>query len=215
MIGIKEFFKTPIYFEDMSHWVEDINKYCDKHINEVLQSEEYKERTKESDFAQVAHSTSLLEDSELQFYLKYIGKRSWEFLDHMGYNLKNHTCVFTECWVQQFPKDGGGHHGSHVHPNNHVSGFLYLKRDPNGPYPVFHDPRPASLISALPEKNIKQVSYASQSTHWKPEPGTLIIMPAYVTHQYSIGMPNQSFRFIHFNIQAIQNKFYGATNDTK
>jgi hypothetical protein len=43
--------------------------------------------------------------------------------------------------------------------------------------------------------------------HWKPDPGTLIIMPAYITHQYSVGGPNQAFRFIHFNIQAIHNNF--------
>jgi uncharacterized protein (TIGR02466 family) len=125
----------------------------------------------------------------------------------MGFDLSNHTCVFTECWVQEFPKDGGGHHNSHVHPNNHVSGFLYLKRDEDGPVPVIHDPRPAALLSALPQKDQTQITYASDSAHWKPTPGTLIIMPAYVTHQYSVGGPNQAFRFIHFNIQAIHNSF--------
>ena len=133
--------------------------------------------------------------------------RSGGFLDAMGFDLSNHTCVFTECWVQEFPKDGGGHHNSHVHANNHVSGFLYLKRDEDGPIPVIHDPRPAALLSALPEKDKTQVTYASQSAHWKPTPGTLILIPAYLTHQYSVGGPNQSFRFIHFNIQAISNQF--------
>jgi hypothetical protein len=63
------------------------------------------------------------------------------------------------------------------------------------------------LLSALPEKDISQITYASQMAHWKPDPGTLIIMPAYITHQYSVGGPNQAFRFIHFNIQAIHNNF--------
>ena len=94
-----------------------------------------------------------------------------------------------------------------MHPNNHVSGFLYLKRDEDGPVPVIHDPRPAALVSALPEKDKANITYASQAAHWKPTPGTLIIMPAYVTHQYSMGGPNQAFRFIHFNVQAIHNTF--------
>jgi hypothetical protein len=72
---------------------------------------------------------------------------------------------------------------------------------------VIHDPRPAALLSALPQKDETQITYASDSAHWKPDPGTLIIMPAYVTHQYSVGGPNQAFRFIHFNIQAINNSF--------
>ena len=59
----------------------------------------------------------------------------------------------------------------------------------------------------LTEKDKANITYASQAAHWKPTPGTLIIMPAYVTHQYSMGGPNQAFRFIHFNVQAIHNTF--------
>ena len=212
MIGIQEYFKTPVYMENLSHWAEDINKHCDKHIDNAKNSEEYKKKVKESDFGQVAHSGDIATDPELKFYIDHIGQRSWEFLDFMGYDLSNHTCIFSECWVQEFPKDGGGHHNSHVHPNNHVSGFLYLKRDEDGPVPVIHDPRPAALISALPEKDKSLVTYASQAAHWAPIPGTLIIMPAYITHQYSVGGPNQAFRFIHFNIQAIHNNFAKETN---
>jgi len=217
MMVFQEYFKTPVYMENLSHWTDDINKKCDKHINEIKESKEYKERVKKkkSDFAQVAHSYEIATDPELKFYIDHIGQRSWEFLNAMGFDLSNHTCVFTECWVQEFPKDGGGHHNSHVHPNNHVSGFLYLKRDKDGPVPVIHDPRPAALLSALPEKNKSQVTYASQSAHWTTTPGTLIIMPAYVTHQYSIGGPNQAFRFIHFNIQAIHNNFMQKQEEKK
>ena len=209
MIQLYEYFKTPVYWENLSHWTDDINKHCDKHIDAAKKLQSYKDRVKKkkSDFGEVAHSAEIANDPDLKFYIDHIGQRSWEFLDSMGFDLSNHTCVFTECWVQEFPKDGGGHHNSHVHPNNHVSGFLYLKRDEDGPVPVIHDPRPGALLSALPEKDSKQVTYASQSAHWKPTPGALILIPAYLTHQYSVGGPNQSFRFIHFNIQAIPNQF--------
>ena len=126
-----EYFKTPVYMENLSHWADDINKVCDKHINQAKKLKDYKERIekKKSDFGEVAHSFEIASDPNLKIYIDHIGQRSWEFLDAMGFDLSNHTCVFTECWVQEFPKDGGGHHNSHVHPNNHVSGFLYLKRD--------------------------------------------------------------------------------------
>ena len=142
-----EYFKTPVYLENLSHWTDDINKKCEKHLDKIKQSKDYKERVKKknSDFGEVAHSFPIASDPELKFCIDHIGQRSWEFLDQMGFDLSNHTCVFTECWVQEFPKDGGGHHNSHVHPNNHVSGFLYLKRDEDGPVPVIHDPRPAAL----------------------------------------------------------------------
>ena len=208
MMEFNEYFKTPVYVEEKPEWVDPINKVCDGYIEKAKElNKEQIKKQKGSDFGLVAHSHPIAEDPKLKKYITHIGNRSWEFLDAMGYDLKNHTCVFTECWVQEFPKDGGGHHNSHVHPNNHVSGFFYLHREENSPLPVFHDPRPAALICALPEKNAKEITYASQAVHWSPKPGTLIIQPAYITHQYSVGGPNRPFRFIHFNIQAIHNVF--------
>ena len=37
----------------------------------------------------------------------------------------------TESWVQEFSKKGGGHHNSHIHGDNHVSAFYYLKCSEN------------------------------------------------------------------------------------
>ena len=213
MMQFQEYFKTPMYIEDRPEWVNPINKICDSYIKEAKEMKENKERVKKqkgSDFGVVAHSYQISQDPKLKKYIDYIGQRSWEFLDTMGYDLKDHTCVFTDCWVQEFPKDGGGHHNSHVHPNNHVSGFFYLHREEDCPLPVFHDPRPAALITALPEKNAQEMTYASQAIHWRPNPGTLIIQPSYITHQYSVGGPNKPFRFIHFNILAIEKRFMGT-----
>ena len=209
MMKFIDYFKTPIYVEQLDDWVEPINKVCDKYIEDIKNKEDYKERVKKkgSDFGEVAHSFPIAEDLNLKKYIDYMGQRSWEFLDSQGFDLSNHTCVYTECWVQEFPKSGGGHHNSHVHPNNHVSGFLYLKRDKDGPVPVLHDPRPGSMVLGLPQKNREDITYASDSIYWKPSPGTLILIPAYIYHQYSLGGPNESFRFIHFNIQAIHNVF--------
>ena len=212
-----DYFKTPVYTENLSHWIKDINEKCDKHIEDAKKEKNYKEKIikNKSDFGEVAHSVEIYTDPKLKFYIEHIGQRSWEFLDQMGFDLSNHTCVFKECWVQEYPKDGGGHHNSHVHSNNHVSGFLYLKRDEDGPIPVIHDPRPAALLSVLPEKNPNEITYGSQAINWTPLPGTLIIMPAYLTHQYSVGGPNQAFRFIHFNIQAIDNRFMKTQEEKK
>ena len=203
-----EYFKTPIWIEQLSKWVKPLNKICDVYINEAkdLNKDKIKEQ-KGSDFGIVHHSHDLSNRSEIKEYTDYIGNKSWEFLDWMGYDLKDHTLVFTSLWAQEFPKDGGGNHNAHIHSNNHVSGFFYLKVDKDGSYPVFHDPRPAALSSALPQKNKEAITYASESFHWKPEPGTLIIMPAYLNHEYVVSK-DDPFRFIHFNLQAIENRFF-------
>ena len=149
---------------------------------QIKKSKEYKDRVKKkgSDFGEVAHSYPIAGDPELKFYIDHIGQRSWEFLDQMGFDLSNHTCVFTECWVQEFPKDGGGHHNSHVHPNNHVSGFLYLKRDEDGPVPVIHDPRPAALIISFTRKrsNTSYICFTISTLETKTR--YINFIPAYI-----------------------------------
>jgi uncharacterized protein (TIGR02466 family) len=201
-----EYFKTPMWVEEKPKWVKPLNKLCDVYIKDAKDLNKDKIEKKGSDFGIVHHSYELTGHTELKKYHDYIGGKSWEFLDWMGYDLKNHSLVFKDFWVQEFPKDGGGNHNSHIHSNNHVSGFFYLKVDKDGSVPVFHDPRPASVMSALPEKNEEDITYASKSFYWKPKPGTLIIMPAYLNHEYVVSR-NDPFRFIHFNLQAIDNRF--------
>ena len=112
---------------------------------------------------------------------------------------------FTESWVQEFSKRGGGHHNSHVHWDNHVSAFYYLKASDKTSIPIFHDPRAGAMMTKLPEKDKSQVTYASNAVHYNPKPGTMIFIPAYIAHEYGIDNGLDPFRFIHFNLQAVRN----------
>ena len=40
--------------------------------------------------------------------------------------MSKYTTMFSELWVQEFAKKGGGHHSAHIHWNQHVSGFYFL-----------------------------------------------------------------------------------------
>jgi len=207
-----EYFKTPIWSEHKPKLVDSLNIICDPYIDEAKEINKDKVEKKGSDFGIVHHSVDISNSPELKPFIDYVGGSSYQFLDWMGYDLKNHTLVLTSMWVQEFPKDGGGNHNAHIHSNNHISGFFYLKVDTDGSHPVFHDPRPAALASALPQKDESKITHASQSFHWKPEPGTLILIPAYLNHEYVVSK-NDPFRFIHFNIQAIRNKILGVATD--
>ena len=44
MMKFDEYFKTPVYLENLSHWTDDINKKCEKHLDKIKQSKDYKER---------------------------------------------------------------------------------------------------------------------------------------------------------------------------
>ena len=174
-----EYFKTPIWSEHKPKLVDSLNIICDPYIDEAKEINKDKVEKKGSDFGIVHHSVDISNSPELKPFIDYVGGSSYQFLDWMGYDLKDHTLVLTSMWVQEFPKDGGGNHNAHIHSNNHISGFFYLKVDTDGSHPVFHDPRPAALASALPQKDESKITHASQSFHWKPEPGTLVLIPAY------------------------------------
>ena len=128
----------------------------------------------------------------------------------MGYDLSNHSLYYTESWVQEFSKKGGGHHNSHIHGNNHVSAFYYLKCTENTSRPIFHDPRLAAKMMKLPEKDSKQVTMANDKINYTPKPGTLIFIPAYLEHEYGVDSGKEEFRFIHFNLQAVSNNITGV-----
>jgi uncharacterized protein (TIGR02466 family) len=112
--------------------------------------------------------------------------------------------MFSEMWVQEFAKKGGGHHSAHVHWNQHVSGFYFLKANEKTSYPIFHEPRTGARTTKLKMKpHIKEVFNGNDLVHFRPQPGTLIIFPGYLEHEFSMDFGIQPFRFIHWNIQAV------------
>ena len=116
-----------------------------------------------------------------------------------------YTMFFTEFWVQEFAKNGGGHHSTHVHWDNHISGFYFLKCNDKTSYPIFHDPRSGAMMTKLPHKDRNKLSHMSDMIHYRPKPGTLIFFPGYVPHEFAVDMGVEPFRFIHFNLQAVRN----------
>jgi hypothetical protein len=53
-------------------------------------------------------------------------------------------------------------------------------------------------------KNIEDLSMGTSQVHYKPKPGTMIIFPGYVPHEFALDPGLEPFRFIHFNIKAVE-----------
>ena len=101
-------------------------------------------------------------------------------------------------------KKGGGHHSAHIHWNQHVSGFYFLKCSDKTSYPIFHEPKTGARCTKLKMKpDLKGVWAGHDQFHLKPKPGTLIIFPGYLEHEYAVDFGIEPFRFIHWNIQAV------------
>lgn len=205
------YFQSPVYHIEIPEWVNATNKVCDKYIKEsrknlqpAIKERDKKYGKKVGDHGMSYHSTSLIGDPKLKELQDYIGATSWNVLDHMGYDMTNYELFWTEFWVQEFADKGGGHHDGHIHYDNHISGFYFLKASDKTSMPVIQDPRVAKVMSQLPLKKPEDITFGTDKIHYKVKPGTMIFFPAYLEHQYIVDDAVEPFRFIHFNLQAVR-----------
>jgi hypothetical protein len=125
---INNYFNTTIWSEQKPEFVKSLTKASNKYIKAARNFPEAKAHIKKfGDFGRSYHSTPLTADNDFIDFRNYIGQKSWEYLDHQGFDMQQYTTMFSEMWVQEFAKKGGGHHSAHVHWNQHVSGFYFLK----------------------------------------------------------------------------------------
>ena len=59
-------------------------------------------------------------------------------------------------------------------------------------------------MTKLFTKNQEQITLGSNQVHYKPQPGTMVIFPGYLPHQFAVDPGLEPFRFIHFNIKVVE-----------
>ena len=194
-----EYFSSPIYHEDKTEWLEKLDKLCDPYIKTARSKYQV-----QNEVGQVYHSTNLHKDPEFNFFHEYVLNKSHWLLDDMGYDVNFYNLFFTESWVQEFSFNGCGHHWFHTHSNNHVSGFYFLKSSPKTSKPMFQDPRVAHAALKLKEKDMSTITNSNDLVHYQASRGGFIFFPAYLSHLYMVDHGIEPFRFIHFNIRAVE-----------
>ena len=203
-------FKTPLWYIHAPEFLKSLNKASDPYIKKSRKTMEpaIKKRSKAlkkdlKDFGLIAHSTELINELPFNSFKEFIGKHCVDFLIWQGWDMDKYNFFYSELWVQEFPKAGGGFHETHIHWNGHVSGFYFLKSSPRTSYPLFHDPRSGAMMNRLPQKNETAVTYGSETVHYPVSPGQLMIFPSYLPHSFVLDPGLDPFRFIHFNLQAV------------
>jgi uncharacterized protein (TIGR02466 family) len=213
----QEYFKSPVYNERKPEWVDHLNKLCDPYVAQARKDQEKNntERLKlgyKNDIGMTYHSGPLEADSNFNEFHSYIASRSRWILDDMGYDMNNYNLIYTESWVQEFSFNGAGHHWFHTHSNSHISGFYFLKASQKTSRPMFQDPRTAHVPLKLKEKDSSKVTNANDIVNYTPEPGMLILFPAYLSHAYAVDHGLEPFRFIHINMRAIEKNMLTSFN---
>jgi len=200
---INNYFSTTIWSEQKPEFIKSLNRASNKYIKDS-KNKQKKFIKEHGDFGTSYHSTPLTADNNFRDFRDYIGQKSWEYLDHQGFDMSQYTTLFSEMWVQEFAKEGGGNHSAHVHWNQHVSGFYFLKASDKTSMPVFHEPRTGARATKLKMKtNIKGVLPAAELIYVRPKPGTLVIFPGFLEHEFTVDFGKEPFRFIHWNLQAV------------
>ena len=205
---LEEHFKCPMWFAHEPKFVKKLNKASDKYIKQAKKNlkksidKRNKEYGNKGDMGHVFHSTPLI-DPNFKELRDYVSATSYNLLDEMGFDLRNYKMFVSEMWVQEFAKDGGGHHTLHTHWNGHISGFYFLKASDATSRPIFQDPRPGNMMNLLPEKDVTKITYASNQINYNIKSGTMMFFPSFMPHMYSVDMGYEPFRFIHWNIQAL------------
>jgi uncharacterized protein (TIGR02466 family) len=198
----EEYFKTPFWFEEKLDFLKSLIKETDKYIKNAreLRKTEIK---KTNDFGSSYHSNTLINDTKFKDFHNYVMQQSINFLDWQGFDMQQYATFISQSWVQEFAKNGGGHHSAHIHHNQHVSGFYFLKANENTSYPIFHEPRTGARCIKLNLKKQDEISYGTEIVHFKVKPGVLLFFPGYMEHEFAVDHGKEPFRFIHFNIQAV------------
>jgi len=209
LLAIDHLFPSPIWRGEAPQFVKSLNKASDPYIKKAKKNmaDQVKKRNKtkemKGDLGFVYHSTTLIGDPSFELLTQYILGTSFNLLNEQGYSLENHQLFLTELWVQEFAKNGGGHHETHIHWNGHMSGFYFLKCSDKTSYPIFENPRPGKQMIDLPQKDRTKRTEASNQISLKVQPGSMVFFPSYLPHLFTVDEGVEPFRFIHWNIQAI------------
>ena len=83
---INNYFSTTIWSEEKPEFVKSLNKASNKYIKDA-RNREKKYIKKFGDFGRSYDSTPLTNDNDFLDFRNYIGQKSWEYLDHQGYDM--------------------------------------------------------------------------------------------------------------------------------
>lgn len=203
-------FSTLIWKTSIPEHVSILNKLSDPYIKEAInrdikivkKNKEIPKKVKNT-FGMTHHSNNLVNDDNFNFIKDIIINNSNNFIKQSGFDIKDKKLYFSELWVQEFSKLGGGHHSTHSHWNQHVSGFYFLKASELTSFPRFYDPRPGAVMTKLPLADQKEITSSTEIIHYKVKPGDMIIFPGFLPHEFAVDHGIEPFRFMHWNIQYV------------
>lgn len=157
-----------------------------------------------NDLYPVLMSDNIYNDETVQDFVQYVGQTAWNILDFQGYAMDQLNTYFTEMWMQEHHKHSLMEQHSHA-AGVQLVGFYFLDAPENCSKLFIHDPRPAKVQINLPQKNMTDVTNATDMVNFTPEPGLLLFTNAWLPHSFGRHGSTDPIRFIHFNVSVTFN----------
>ena len=199
------FFPTAIYVLEKPSFLDIVRTVSDERIEKIKKDKELNE------IYPVYMSDNYFDDPRLQEFSQYVGATAWNILNAQGYAMDNFAVSFMEMWTQEHYKHSLME--EHMHGfGSVISGFYFLECPENCSRVMINDPRPAKVITNLPERDINQVSYASNMVNFEAKPGTLMFMNSWLSHAFGRHAAEQPMKFVHFNLSVIYNQQIGRAH---
>jgi len=138
-------------------------------------------------------------DPRVAKFAEFIGQNSWSILQAQGHAMDHLSVVFTEMWTQEHHKHSLMEQHTHGFGAQLV-GFYFIEVPEKSSSIIFHDPRPGKVQTGLMETDMSLITNASNSIHFQPKPGLMIISNAWLPHSFGRHAANKPLKFVHFNM---------------
>jgi len=170
-----------------------------KSISMDMLTKRKKEQPKLDPIYPLYQTENLFNDPRIADFANYVGATGWNILQSQGSDMTNKNVFFMEMWCQEHHRHSAM--DEHVHGfGAQLVGFYFLDTPADCSKVVINDPRPAKKQINLPEANMANVTYASNSINFTPEPGLLFFANSWIPHSFSRHASAKPIRFIHFTL---------------
>lgn len=187
------YFPTIIYQIEKPEFLEAVEKIAEEALVELRNE-------KALDEIYPVHMTdNLFDKTEILPFQYYVGGTATNLLNEQGYNLNGFETYFSELWCQEHYKHSSMEQHTHG-AGSQIVGFYFLEAPENCSKVVFHDPRAVKPLISFAEKDMSQVTFASNTINFTPKRGLLIFTNSWLPHSFSRHQVDKPIKFIHFNI---------------